>query len=951
MSSIPSGTVTFLFTDIEGSTKLAQEHPDRWESLRERHHSILREAFETNHGFVFQIIGDAFCVAFHTVADGLIAAVEAQQGLQREEWGESTIKVRMGLHTGSAELHGNDYRGYLTMAKVQRIMSVAYGGQVLLSNTSAELLHNELPKDISLLDRKEHRLKGLPHPEHLWQVVTPDLQQDFPPLQSLKEIPNNLPVRLTTVIGRENEVEQVKKMLEKNRLVTLTGSGGVGKTRLSLQVASEILDEYPNGIWLVELAPVTDPALVTQAVCNALDIRPQGKIDALTVLTDYLRAKKMLLVIDNCEHLINASAQLSEMLLHTCRNIKLLASSREALGIEGESPYRVPSLSLADSNSGLRIIEQSEAVQLFVERAKTILPGYALTETNASTIAQICQRLEGIALAIELAASRVKLLKVEQIKERLDDTFRLLTGGSRTALPRQQTLRGTIDWSYKLLSEEERRVLRSLSMFVGGWTLDAAEFICDSANMLDLLTHLVDKSLVAVDREHIYEPRYYLLETIRQYAREKLAESGEGERIRGRHLDYFLKLAQRAEPELYGAGQIEWSQKLEDEHENLRAALEWSLQEDISKGQQLTAALLESWVLNGHPSEGYEWLNKMLAMNPEEKTLVRAKLLSGAGWLAFWLSLGEQIVERFCDASIVLFRQLGDDQSAAFPITTLAHLARARSDYDQAFALLGESRELFRKAGNKWGVRHVLLNLGSTAEAQENYEQAQKFYEESLLLAKEIGDKEGFGVALIGIGRLAEKLGEDERAMELYQEALQIEKAVKSKITISWILRYLGLMYIRLGKYEEAEALLEEDIEICRKMGTQAYLAYSLQALGMIACYQENYRRARSLFAESLQLLLPLGSKVDIAECIISIGRFLGAQGSWERFARLLSAAEGAVPDIKKKTFPLFNRETEKHVTDARAVLGEETYASAYEAGQQMNLDEAVAWAWKELGE
>jgi predicted ATPase len=915
-----------------------------------RHHEILRQCIQAQNGYVFQIIGDAFCAAFHKTSDALNAAVEAQRRLQHENWENVPIKVRMGIHTGEAERQGKDYRGYLTMAKVQRVMSVARGGQVLLSNTSAELLHNKLPKGITLRDLKEHWLKGLPNPERLWQMVAPDLQQDFPPLQSLKERPNNLPVQLTSFIGREQEVGEVKKRLEKNHLITLTGSGGIGKTRLSIQVASELLDEYPHGVWMVELAPVTDPALVVRTVCAALDVTPQGNMPALNVLTEYLTSKKILLVVDNCEHLIESCAQLFNSLLHACPDLRMIASSREALGIDGENTYRVPSLSLTDPNSNLENIGQSEAVQLFVERANTILPGYTLTETNASNIAEICQRLDGIALAIELAASRVKLLKVEQIKARLEDAFRLLTGGSRTALPRQQTLRGAIDWSYNLLSEEERMVLRYLSVFVGGWTLESAEFVCESADMLDLLTRLVDKSLVAVDRDHISEPRYYFLETIRQYVREKLVESGEGEQIRARHLDYFLKLAQRAEPELYGAGQIEWSQKLEDEHENLRAALGWSLQVDITKGQQLTAALCESWVLNGHLSEGYEWLNKMLAVNPEEKTLVRAKLLSGAGWLANWLRSEQQIVERFCVASIHLFRQLGDEPSAAFPIATLAHIARDRSDYDQAVALLEESRELFRKAGNKWGVRHVLLNLGITAQAQDNFEQAQKHYEESMLLAKEIGDQEGFGVALLAMGILAGILGNDEGAMELYEEALQIEKTVRSKIIISLILRDMGMIYIRRGEYEKAKTTLEDGIEICRKMGAQAYLAYLLQSLGLIACYQENYRKARALYAESLQLLLPLGDKVDIAECIISIGRLAGARGSYEQFTRSLAAAEAAAPDIDKRTFRLFRIETEKFITRARAALGEESYNAAYELGKQMSLDEAVVHAFKELG-
>jgi tetratricopeptide (TPR) repeat protein len=452
-----------------------------------------------------------------------------------------------------------------------------------------------------------------------------------------------------------------------------------------------------------------------------------------------------------------------------------------------------------------------------------------------------------------------------------------------------------------------------------------------------------------VDREHTHEPKYYLLETIRQYAREKLAESGEGERVRARHLDYFLKLAQKAEPELYGAGQIEWLQKLEDEHENMRAALEWSLQSNPSMGQQLAAALWWSWDLGGHLIEGYQWLEKMLAVNPKEKTPIRAKLLAGAGWLARLLRYEEQIVTRYCEASIALSRELGDEYSAALPLTTLVYRAVARSDYDQAIALAEESRELFRKAGNKWGIMQVYLSLGTIAVAQENFERARKFYEESLSLAKEIGDQEGFGVALFCIGSIAEKQGDEERAIKLYEEVLHIEKAVRSKLVISWTLVYLGMLWTHRGDYEKGAALLEESIEMSRKIGDHAFLAYSLQALGIIAYYRKNYRKAQSFHAESLQLLLPLGDKLDIAECIIGIGRFLAMQGSFEKFARLSGVAEAAAPDIEKKTFLLFGMETKKYVTSARAALGDEAYTAAYEAGKQMSLDEGVGYALKEL--
>ena len=761
----------------------------------------------------------------------------------------------------------------------------------------------------------------------------------------------NLPAPLTSFIGREKELEQIKKRLEKNRLVTLTGSGGVGKTRLSIQVASELLDEYLHGVWLVELAPVTNPSLVVQTVCTALDVTPQVNMPAFNVLMEYLRSKKVLLVVDNCEHLIDACAQLCDSLLQACSDLRMIASSREALGIDGEYVYRVPSLSLPHPNDGLHKVNESEAVKLFVERANAMQPNLELTQSNAPVIAQICQRLDGIALAIELAASRVKLLKVEQIASRLDDVFRLLTGGSRTALPRQRTLRAMIDWSYNLLSEEEKTVLRHLCVFFGGWTLEAAEFVCDKPNMLDLLMHLVDKSLVSVDLEHSDEPRYYLLETIRQYAREKLVECNEVEQARARYLEYFLRLAQRAEPEIYGARQIEWSQKLENEHENTRGALEWSMQGNVRLGQELAATLWWSWHFNGHLHEGYEWLEKILAVNPQEKTLVRAKLLSGAGTFASALGFAEEIGTKFSEASILLFRQLGDEQSTAFPLNTLANLAESRSDYDQAVALAEESRQLFKKAGNKWGVRFVLVTLGKVAVAQENFEQARKFYEESLSLAKEIGDQEGFAWGLLFMGLLAETLGDDERAMELYEEALQIEKVVKGKVATYWLLRHMGMTCIRQGDYEKGEVLLEEAIEISRKMGSQAKTAYILPALGIIACYQENYRKARSLYAESLQLLLPLAEPVDIADCIISIGRFLAAQGSFEKFTRLLGAAEGAVPDINQRMFLLFRIETEKFIMSARATLGDGAYTATYEAGKQMSLDEAVAYALKMVEE
>jgi predicted ATPase len=865
-----------------------------------------------------------------------------------EAWGETPIRVRMGLHTGSAELHGNDYRGYLTLAKAQRVMSVAYGGQVLLSNASAELLHDQLPSAITLRNMMEHHLKGLPGPERLWQLITQDLPQNFPPLPSLIAIPNNLPIQLTTFIGREKELEQIKKRLQKNRLVTLTGSGGIGKTRLSIQVASDLLGEYPNGVWLVELAPVTNPSLVTQAVCTALDMTPQGMMSALSALVEFMRSKKMLLVVDNCEHLIDSCAQLAGTLLQACPELRILTSSREALGIDGESAYRVPSLSLADPHGGLKIIEQSEAVLLFVERARAILPGYSLTEANAPIIAQICERLDGIALAIELAASRVNLLRVDQVAARLDDAFRLLTGGSRTALPRQQTLRGTIDWSYNLVTEEERRMLRWFSVFVGGWTLEAAEAICEKETTLELLVSLVDKSLVAVDREHVNEARYYLLETIRQYAREKLTESGEGEQIRGRHLHYFLKLGERAEPELYGAQQVEWLHRLEDEHENLRAALEWSLREDIPAGQQLAAALFWSWSLRGHLSEGYDWLERVLAVSSNSETVVRAKLLSGIGWLAAMLGYRERSIA-LSEESVDLFRRSADKDGLAFSLLTIAFWAYRRSDYEQAAKLCEESRALYAEAGNTWGIRHAVGILGYNAEAQGNFDLAQKHYEESLALASELEDKDGIGWTYYLMGRLARLQGDTVRARKLLEEGLRFARETMSKPQIGWILTIMGQIAIGNGEYESARKYLEEGTEVYRKMGHQASVASSLQLLGWVARLQDDQPKSQSVYRESLQLVHGLGKEADIAECLIGIGQLLGTRGSLEKFARVLGMAERAVPDIQKMLDPILRTETEKFIKTAQSTLGDEAYTAALEAGKQTSLEEAIAFARKEL--
>ena len=907
MNNLPSGTVTFLFTDIEGSTKLEQQYPDAMPALLARHHEILHQSMETQNGYVFQIIGDAFCVAFSSALEAMNAALEAQRYLQSELWSPVSIKVRMGIHTGAAQLREDgQYSGYATLASTQRIASAGHGGQILISGATYELVCDTVPAGAELVDLGEKRLKDLLRPTHIYQLNATGFAAAFPPLKALDLFPNNLPAQLSTFIGREKEMGQIKKKLEKHRLVTLTGSGGVGKTRLAIQVASELLEAYPNGVWLVELASLTDPALVTQTVCTALNVTPQGNVSAWNALTDYLKPKKILLVVDNCEHLIEACSQFCDSLLHICPDLRIIASSREALGIDGEHAYYVPSLSLPDPKQGWAAVQESEAVKLFLERATTVVPEFELRQANAAAVAQICRRLDGIALAIELAASRLKILNVEQIAARLDDVFRLLTGGSRSALPRQQTLRALIDWSYNLLSEEERAVLRKLSVFMGGWTLEAAEAICGNPNMLDLLTHLVDKSLVAVDREHADELRYYLLETIRQYAREKLAESGEIGPIRDRHLSYFLALAERAEPKVHESEQLQWLDRLEAELDNLRAALEWSLEpgETVVKASRMASSLWWFWFIRGYPEER-KWMERALnTSHAATDPVSRAKLLSRLPWVRFF-------DEANADEGLALGRMLGPAGQGSVALALLGKSAWAfyQAEFPVAKSLAEESLRLFRELNDRWGICETLCWLGIALISLEEYPQAVAYLEESLRLARGAGDGNEIGFALWQLGRVAMARGDYDHAMNLMTEALAIYKMLKLHGGVHFLLSDLGKAAANKGDYEQALSYYKEGLAVHLQWGSERNIAESLERLAMVALMHRHSEHA----------------------------------------ARLLGAAETLRQISGFALFPYQSVEYEFTVSLLREQLDEATCQNSWAEGRLMKMNEAVAYALKEL--
>ncbi len=602
MSAVPTGTVTFLFTDIEGSTRSWDQHIEAMQAALAKHDHILRGAIEAHGGHVFKTVGDAFYAAFATASDGLAAALDAQRALAAESWGElGVLRVRMGLHTGAVQSRDGDYFGP-PLNRVARLLSAGHGGQTLLTLATQELVRDQLPEGVQLRDLGSHRLRDLIRPEEIFQVVASPLPADFPPLKTLDARPNNLQTQPTPLLGREREVEQVCAQLRREgvRLLTLTGPGGTGKTRLALQGAADLLDDYKDGVFFVALAPLSDPTLVVSTIAQALGVKESGGRSVLQCLQDYLREKTLLLALDNFEQVAAAAPQVAGLLADAPR-LNILVTSRIPLHLRGEHEFAVPPLALPDFKHlpALAALTQYAAVELFIERAQAVRPDFAVNNDNAPAVAEICVRLDGLPLAIELAAARVKLLSPQAMLVRLEEPLKLLTGGARDLSARQQTLRGAIAWSYDLLDENEKRLFRRLAVFVGGCTLEAAEAVCHGgvdlrADVFDGIASLVDKSLLRQEEAPDGEPRFFMLETIREYAQERLTESGE--ELQNRHAEFFLNFAEQAEIEIHGFQQLKWLDRLEVEHDNLRAALGWLTHNSKAQlGLRLAGALTDFW--------------------------------------------------------------------------------------------------------------------------------------------------------------------------------------------------------------------------------------------------------------------------------------------------------------------------------------------------------------------
>jgi predicted ATPase/class 3 adenylate cyclase len=736
MTGLPTGTVTLLFTDIEGSTRLWERDPEAMSKALVRHDELLRNAFEALGGFVFKMVGDAFYVAFSTAPEAVEAALDAQKSLLSAEWeAVGPLRVRMALHTGTAEERDGDYFGP-TLNRVARLLSAGHGGQVLLSLSTEELVRGQLPPGAELRDLGVRRLKDLFGSEHIFQLSAPELPPSFPPLGTLDVRLNNLPIQPTPLLGRESEVAEITDLLrsEDVRSLTLTGTGGTGKTRLALQSAAELIDEFEDGVFFVALAPISDSGLVASTVAGTLSVSESAGRALEEDLRDYLSNKELLLILDNFEQVVDAAPLVGE-LLSGCPGLKVLATSRTPLRIYGEHEYAVRPLEVVDPGHlpPIETLRQNEAIRLFTERAHAAKTDFSLTNENAPAVAEICARLDGLPLAIELAAARMKLLSPQAICSRLGDPLKFLTGGARDLPERQRTLRGAIAWSHALLDEGEQALFARLSVFSGGCALEAVEAICDaegdlSIDVLEGLSSLVDKSILRQEERVEEEPRFAMLETLREYARERLEASGNAEKTRRLHAGYFLALAERGESKRREPEEAAWLEHLDVEHDNMRAALSWTLEsEEAELGLRLAGTLWRFWWMRGHYDEGRRWLEEALAKDGGAP-VARTKALEAVGWLADDQGDIDRAVAAAEEGLRISARaQIPSRVTASF-LRMLGSAAYVRGDHDQAARLYEDSLTLSREAGDERSVASSLLQLGNVSGDRGDHEEAKKFY-------------------------------------------------------------------------------------------------------------------------------------------------------------------------------------------------------------------------------